>query len=67
MVKAYAHSRIWKPPAAHPHAYGGKFMRRRRSCKQGSERGDYFSFAYSALASLRMGMSGSASFQRPRN
>jgi hypothetical protein len=26
----------------------------------------YFSFAYSALASFRMGMSGSASFQRGR-
>jgi len=27
----------------------------------------YFNLAYSALASLRTGMSGSASFQRPRN
>jgi hypothetical protein len=27
---------------------------------------DYFNFAYSALACLRMGMSGSASFQRPK-
>ena len=41
---------------------GGKFMRRRRSWK----RGDYFSLAYSALASFRTGMSGSASFQMVR-
>jgi len=30
---------------------------------EGPSAGDYFSFAYSALASFRMGMSGSASFQ----
>jgi hypothetical protein len=29
--------------------------------------GSYCSFAYSALASFRMGMSGSASFQRAKN
>jgi hypothetical protein len=46
--------------------YGGKFMRRSTSWKRGAERGDYFSFAYSALASLRMGTSGSASFQSVR-
>jgi hypothetical protein len=46
--------------------YGGKFIRRRRSWKRGSERGDYFRFAYSALACFRMGMSGSASFQSVR-
>jgi hypothetical protein len=32
-------------PVAYP--YGGKLMRRRRSWKRGSGRGDYFSFAYS--------------------
>jgi hypothetical protein len=46
----------------HMEHYGGKFMRRSRSW----ERGDYFNFAYSALASFRMGMSGSASFQSVR-
>jgi hypothetical protein len=42
------------------------FMRRTRSWKRGPGRKDYFSFAYSALASFRMGMSGSASFQSVR-
>ena len=28
--------------------------------------GDYFSFAYSAFAAMRIGMSGSASFQRAK-
>jgi hypothetical protein len=46
--------------------YGGRFMRRTRSWKRGSGRGDYFNFAYSALASFRMGTSGSASFQSVR-
>jgi hypothetical protein len=46
--------------------HDGKFMRRSSFWKRGPERGDYFSFAYSALACLRMGMSGSASFQRVR-
>src|ERR1700693_6579857 len=32
----------------------------------GSDLRHYFSFAYSALASFRMGMSGSASFQRAK-
>ena len=48
--------------------YGGKFMRRRNMYwKRGSECTDYFSFAYSAFASLRMGMSASASFQMSKN
>ena len=46
--------------------YGGTFMRRRRSWKRGPGRGDYFSLAYSALASFRIGMPGSASFQSVR-
>ena len=43
-------------------SYGWKFMRRSRFLKSGSVRRDYFNFAYSALASFRMGMSLSASF-----
>ncbi len=32
-----------------------------------SDKGSYRNFAYSALASFRMGMSGSASFQSAKN
>jgi hypothetical protein len=55
-----------RPPEPVACPYGRKFMRRRRCWKRGPERGDYFRFAYSALASFRMGMSGSASFQSVR-
>ena len=44
----------------------GEFMRRRRELRPEPEHGNYFNCAYSALASFRMGMSGSASFQRVR-
>jgi hypothetical protein len=63
MLQGSADLRDGGPPYT---CYGGKLIRRWRSCKRGSERGDYFSFAYSALASFRMGMSGSASFQSVR-
>jgi hypothetical protein len=46
--------------------YGGKFMRLRKCWKRATEHRDYSNFAYSALASFRMGMSGSASCQRAR-
>ncbi len=37
------------------------------ACGQACQCTGYFSFAYSALASFRMGMSGSASLQRAKN
>ena len=43
------------------------FPATRVSVKDRATPAGYFSFAYSALASFRMGMSGSASFQRVRN
>jgi hypothetical protein len=46
--------------------HDGRFMRRSSFWKRGPGRRDYFSFAYSALASFRMGMPGSASFQSVR-
>jgi hypothetical protein len=46
--------------------FGRKFMQRSKSWKLGAGRADYLSFAYSALASFRIGISGSASFQRVR-
>jgi len=38
----------------------------RVDCEMARFDSGYFNFAYSALASFRMGMSGSASFQRVR-
>jgi len=49
-------------PKTGPHRYS--FIQCSKPLKHRSERWNYCSFAYSALACFRMGMSGSASFQR---
>ena len=43
-----------------------QFMTRKLLVNRNPMRGNYFSFAYSAFAAMRMGMSGSASFHSVR-